>query len=154
MDKLGYEEGEEEQLQERRRKVAQDVHNLQEQVDTLHARYVGFWLFSFITTKQYPNCTCFFFSFFSLRFPHLQFEYRDPEKNFDRSKVFGPVATLIQVKDVKAATALEVSAGGKVRYFLVVNVIRARKKFDGATLMFTKCVNTNNLTVKSFEKRN
>ena len=51
------------------------------------------------------------------RFPQLQFEYRDPEKNFDRSKVYGPVATLIQIKDVKTATALEVSAGGKVRKF-------------------------------------
>ena len=51
--------------------------------------------------------------FFS-RFPQLQFEYRDPEKNFDRSKVHGLVAKLITVKDASTATALEVAAGGKV----------------------------------------
>ena len=38
LDKLEYEEGKEDDLQERRRKLAQDVHNLQEKVDTLHAR--------------------------------------------------------------------------------------------------------------------
>ena len=48
------------------------------------------------------------------RFPHLQFDYRDPEKNFDRRKVSGLVCKLIKVKDVKNATALEVAAGGKV----------------------------------------
>lgn len=48
------------------------------------------------------------------RFPHLQFDYKDPEKNFDRRKVHGLVCKLIKVKDVKTATALEVAAGGKV----------------------------------------
>lgn len=52
---------------------------------------------------------------FSFRFPQLQFDYKDPEKNFDRSKVHGLVCKLIKIKDVKMATALEVSAGGKVR---------------------------------------
>lgn len=51
---------------------------------------------------------------FYFRFPHLQFDYRDPEKNFDRRKVSGLVCKLIKVKDVKNATALEVAAGGKV----------------------------------------
>ena len=50
----------------------------------------------------------------SYRFPQLQFDYRDPEKNFDRSKVHGLVAKLVKIKDVSTATALEVSAGGKV----------------------------------------
>ena len=50
------------------------------------------------------------------RFPQLQFQYRDPEKNFDRSKVHGLVAKLVKVKDPQTATALEVAAGGKVRY--------------------------------------
>ena len=57
------------------------------------------------------NMVCLFHP----RFPNLQFEYRDPEKNFDRSKVQGLVARLIQVKDVRNATALEVTAGRKVR---------------------------------------
>ena len=48
------------------------------------------------------------------RFPQLKFQYRDPEKNFDRSKVHGLVAKLVKVKDPSTATALEVAAGGKV----------------------------------------
>lgn len=48
------------------------------------------------------------------RFPQLAFDYVDPVKNFDRSKVRGPIAKLIQVKDVSTATALEVVAGGRV----------------------------------------
>lgn len=56
----------------------------------------------------------------SFRFPQLQFDYKDPEKNFDRSKVHGLVCKLIKIKDVKMATALEVSAGGKVRELRIV----------------------------------
>jgi len=49
-----------------------------------------------------------------VRFPQLQFQYRDPERGFDRRAVHGLVARLITVKDPASATALEVSAGGKV----------------------------------------
>ena len=48
------------------------------------------------------------------RFPQLQFQYKDPERGFDRRAVHGPVARLITVKDPVTATALEVTAGGKV----------------------------------------
>ena len=48
------------------------------------------------------------------RFPNLKFEYKDPEKNFDRSKVSGLVCKLFNVKDPIHSTALEVTAGGKV----------------------------------------
>lgn len=59
--------------------------------------------------------------FFSCRFPNLQFEYKDPEKNFDRSKVHGLVARLLKVKDVKYATSLEVTAGRKVSQVTIFN---------------------------------
>ena len=39
---------------------------------------------------------------------NVDFTYRDPVKNFDRSKVKGVVATLITVKDSSTMTALEV----------------------------------------------
>lgn len=39
---------------------------------------------------------------------NVQFTYRDPTKNFDRSKVKGVVAKLIKVKDASTMTALEV----------------------------------------------
>ncbi|CAL9067896.1 unnamed protein product [Musa banksii] len=45
---------------------------------------------------------------------NVQFTYRDPTKNFDRSKVKGVVAKLIKVKDASTMTALEVAARGKL----------------------------------------
>ena len=44
----------------------------------------------------------------------LNFEYKDPHKNFDRSRVKGLVAKLVQVKDPSHSTALEVAAGGRL----------------------------------------
>ncbi|KAL6131924.1 hypothetical protein ACLB2K_070297 [Fragaria x ananassa] len=45
---------------------------------------------------------------------NVDFSYRDPVNNFDRSKVKGVVAKLIKVKDSSTMTALEVTAGGKL----------------------------------------
>ncbi|KAK9063288.1 hypothetical protein SSX86_017158 [Deinandra increscens subsp. villosa] len=50
----------------------------------------------------------------SSRLGNTEFSYRDPVKNFDRSKVKGVVAKLIKVKDKSTMTALEVCAGGKL----------------------------------------
>lgn len=50
----------------------------------------------------------------------LAFNYSDPVRGFDRSKVKGLVAKLIQVKKEDFATALEVVAGGKL-YQVVVD---------------------------------
>ncbi|XP_047983566.1 structural maintenance of chromosomes protein 2-1-like [Salvia hispanica] len=50
----------------------------------------------------------------SSRLGRVEFNYRDPEKNFDKSKVKGVVAKLIKVKDSSAVVALEVAAGGKL----------------------------------------
>ncbi len=52
---------------------------------------------------------------FYTKFPNLNFEYRDPEPNFDKNRVKGLVCNLFKLKDPKYATALEVAAGGKVR---------------------------------------
>ncbi|NXX41774.1 SMC2 protein, partial [Tricholaema leucomelas] len=48
------------------------------------------------------------------KFPHLQFKYKIPDKNWDPRCVRGPVASLIAVKDASQAKALEVVAGGKL----------------------------------------
>ena len=45
----------------------------------------------------------------SAQLASVEFKYRDPVKNFDRSKVKGVVAKLIKVKDSSAMTALEVA---------------------------------------------
>ena len=50
----------------------------------------------------------------------VNFDFRDPERNFDRSKVKGVVAKLVRVQDPKTTTALEVAAGGKL-YQVVVD---------------------------------
>ena len=50
----------------------------------------------------------------------LAFEYRDPEKGFDRSRVKGMVARLVRVSNPAAATALEIAAGSKL-YQVVVD---------------------------------
>eukprot|EP01018_Ginkgo_biloba_P015432 Gb_17843 [translate_table: standard] len=50
----------------------------------------------------------------SAQLGNVQFTYHDPVKNFDRSKVKGVVAQLIEVKDSSTMTALEVAAGGKL----------------------------------------
>jgi hypothetical protein len=45
----------------------------------------------------------------SAQLSNVQFIYRDPVRNFDRSKVKGVVAKLIKVNDSSTMTALEVS---------------------------------------------
>jgi structural maintenance of chromosome 2 len=48
------------------------------------------------------------------RLSNCQFQYADPERNFDRSRVKGIVADLVRVVDPRASTALEVVAGGRL----------------------------------------
>ena len=55
---------------------------------------------------------------FYTNYPQLNFEYKNPEPNFDRQRVKGLVCNLFKIKDVKYATALEVAAGGKVKNYL------------------------------------
>ncbi|XP_050253077.1 structural maintenance of chromosomes protein 2-1-like [Quercus robur] len=50
----------------------------------------------------------------SAQLANVEFTYRDPMRNFDRSKVKGVVAKLIKVRDSSTMTALEVTAGGKL----------------------------------------
>ena len=51
---------------------------------------------------------------FYINFPQVNFEYKNPEPNFDRQRVKGLVCNLFKVKDPKYAVALETAAGGKV----------------------------------------
>ncbi|XP_063962913.1 structural maintenance of chromosomes protein 2-like [Lytechinus pictus] len=98
MKKLGFEDGKEDDLENQHKTLSAKVDNLSDKVNALTSR-----------------------------FPNLQFEYKDPEKNFDRSKVHGLVARLVKVKDVKYATSLEVTAGRKL-YNVVVDSEQTGKK--------------------------
>nr|CAH8876488.1 unnamed protein product [Trichobilharzia regenti] len=55
----------------------------------------------------------------SAQFPQLQFEYTNPEPNFDKRRVHGPVAKLFRIKDEKYAVALEVIAENKLQNIVV-----------------------------------
>ncbi|KAK1576457.1 hypothetical protein Q3G72_014013 [Acer saccharum] len=63
----------------------------------------------------------------SAQLSNVQFSYRDPVKNFDRSKVKGVVAKLIKVKNSSTMTALEVTAGGRL-YNVIVDTENTGKQ--------------------------
>lgn len=56
----------------------------------------------------------------------LAFKYSDPVRGFDRSKVKGLVASLVNVKQPKHATALEVVAGGRLFQVVVDEAITGK----------------------------
>ena len=49
----------------------------------------------------------------------LKFEFKDPERGFDRNRIKGLIARLLKVKDPLNAIALEVTAGGKLHHVVV-----------------------------------
>jgi len=63
----------------------------------------------------------------SARLAAFEFEFASPSKGFDRSKVKGLVAKLVNVSDPAHATALEVVAGGKL-YQVVVDTVQTGKE--------------------------
>ena len=56
----------------------------------------------------------------------LAFNFSDPVRGFDRSKVKGMVARLIKVKQPENATALEVVAGGRLYQVVVDEAITGK----------------------------
>ncbi|KAI8032234.1 Structural maintenance of chromosomes protein 2-1 [Camellia lanceoleosa] len=90
LESLPYEDGQMESLQKDRAAESEIVQKLKDEIRILSAKLTN-----------------------------VDFAYRDPVKNFDRSKVKGVVAKLIKVKDGSTATALEVAAGGKLFNIIV-----------------------------------
>lgn len=70
----------------------------------------------------------------SARLSRLNFQYQDPVKGFDRSKVKGLVAKLVEVKDSKNTTALEVTAGSKLFNVVVDNQVTSKNLLDKGKL--------------------
>ncbi|KAJ4972330.1 hypothetical protein NE237_005429 [Protea cynaroides] len=85
LESVSYKEGEMEELQKGRSVELETVQKLKDEIRLLLAQVAN-----------------------------IQFTYRDPERNFDHSKVKGVVAKLVKVKDSSTMTALEVAAGGKL----------------------------------------
>ncbi|KAH9489831.1 Structural maintenance of chromosomes protein 2 [Bulinus truncatus] len=105
LKKCGYEEGSQERLIGEKRTLDEEVQSLKEKLFNLEARY-----------------------------PHLKFEYKDPEKNFNRNKVSGLVCKLFNVKDPQYSTALEVAAGGKLYNVVVDNELTGKSLLERGEL--------------------
>ncbi|KAM9398616.1 LOW QUALITY PROTEIN: structural maintenance of chromosomes protein 2 [Salvelinus alpinus] len=105
LEKLQYQDGKEEGLLERKRQLNREV-------TTLRNTYEG--LMS--------------------RFPNLRFDYSDPERGWDRSRVKGLLANLITVSDVSYSTGLEVVAGGKLYNVVVDTEVTGKKLLEKGEL--------------------
>ncbi|XP_010129016.1 PREDICTED: structural maintenance of chromosomes protein 2 [Chlamydotis macqueenii] len=105
MKKLNYEEAKEEALLAKRQALTRDVSRLRELYEDLMAK-----------------------------FPHLQFDYKYPEKNWNPKSVKGLVVSLITVKDVSKAKALEVVAGGKLYNIIVDTEVTGKKLLEKGEL--------------------
>lgn len=58
----------------------------------------------------------------------FEFQYNDPERNFDRSRVKGMVCTLFDVRDNTYSLALSMCAGGSVSTIHFVYIYNLLKK--------------------------
>ncbi|XP_009633524.1 structural maintenance of chromosomes protein 2 [Egretta garzetta] len=105
MKKLNYEEEKEATLLAKKKALTHDISCLRELYDSLMAK-----------------------------FPQLQFEYKDPEKNWSRNHVKGPVVSLITVKDLSKAKALEAVAGGKLYNIIVDTEVTGKKLLEKGEL--------------------
>ncbi|XP_010017174.1 PREDICTED: structural maintenance of chromosomes protein 2 [Nestor notabilis] len=68
------------------------------------------------------------------KFPHLRFEYKDLEKNWNPSHVKGLVVSCITVKDLSKAKALEAVAGGKLYNVVVDTEVTGKKLLEKGEL--------------------
>ncbi|XP_010133775.1 PREDICTED: structural maintenance of chromosomes protein 2 [Buceros rhinoceros silvestris] len=105
MKDLNYEEEKEEALLAKKKALIHDITQLRELYEGLMAK-----------------------------FPHLQFEYKDPEKNWNPNHVKGPVVSLITVKDLSKAKALEAVAGGKLYNIIVDTEVTGKKLLEKGEL--------------------
>ncbi|NWV28362.1 SMC2 protein, partial [Origma solitaria] len=71
---------------------------------------------------------------FTAKFPHLQFTYKHPEKNWNPDCVKGPVVSLFTVKDPSKARALEAVGGGKLYNIIVDTEVTAKKLLEKGEL--------------------
>ncbi|CAI9728869.1 maintenance of chromosomes 2-like [Octopus vulgaris] len=105
LKKLNYDEEKVKTISAERKRLFQEVQKLQEKTETLEAK-----------------------------FPQLNFEYKDPERNFNRSTVHGLLCKLVRVNSPETGTALEVVAGSKLYNIVVDNEIVGKKLVQNGQL--------------------
>ncbi|KAL6267069.1 hypothetical protein P5V15_000145 [Pogonomyrmex californicus] len=98
MQKLNYKDGYLEDLKNQKNKLITEIQPLREKLNQFESRY-----------------------------PRTRFHYQNPEPNFNVKSVKGIVCNLINLKDTRAAYALEVAAGGKL-YNVIVDTETTSKK--------------------------
>lgn len=107
LGKLGFEPGQEEEMYRRQSSLQQSIRGLRQEADSLKRKVAN-----------------------------IDFNYADPTPNFDRSKVKGLVAQLFALdKDhIKAGTALEICAGGRLYNVVVDSEVTGTQLLQGGKL--------------------
>ncbi|XP_011496174.1 PREDICTED: structural maintenance of chromosomes protein 2 [Ceratosolen solmsi marchali] len=105
LNKLNYKDGFLESLEEQKTCLKKDIKKFSDEVDHFESRY-----------------------------PQLRFYYKDPEPNFKRKSVIGLVCKSIIVKELKAAYALEIAAGGKLYNVMVDTELTGKKILKSGNL--------------------
>jgi structural maintenance of chromosome 2 len=106
IDKLGFDDSEFTSVEKKKEELEAIVMELNERCDTLSSQMQS----------------------------RLSFRYSDPVRGFDRTKVKGLVAKLIEVKNKQHSTALEVVAGGKLFQVVVDEAITGKALLDRGKL--------------------
>lgn len=107
LSKLGFEPGQEEELYKQESSLQQSIRNLRQEADALKRRVAN-----------------------------IDFNYADPTPNFDRSKVKGLVAQLFTLdkEHIRAGTALEICAGGRLYNVVVDSEVTGTQLLQGGKL--------------------
>ncbi|KAI1638130.1 RecF/RecN/SMC N terminal domain-containing protein [Biscogniauxia mediterranea] len=107
LGKLGFEPGQEEGLYKQESSLQQSIRSLRQEADALKRKVAN-----------------------------IEFNYNNPEPNFDRSKVKGLLAQLFTLDKqyIKAGTALEICAGGRLYNVVVDNEITSTQLLEGGKL--------------------
>ncbi|RYP32564.1 hypothetical protein DL766_003889 [Monosporascus sp. MC13-8B] len=105
--KLGFEPGQEEEMYRQESSLQQSIRNLRQEADALKRKVAN-----------------------------IDFNYADPTPNFDRSKVKGLVAQLFTLdkEHIRAGTALEICAGGRLYNVVVDSEVTGTQLLKGGKL--------------------
>lgn len=107
LSKLGFQPGTEQEMYKQESALQQTIRNLRQESDALKRKVAN-----------------------------IDFNYANPEPNFDRSRVKGLVAQLFSLDKqfTQAATALEICAGGRLYNVVVDNEVTGTKLLQGGRL--------------------
>lgn len=107
LGKLGWEEGKDEGMKERRRDLQENIRKLTEVTNFID-----------LTNVQQSDSL-------KRKIANIDFSYSDPTPNFDRSQVKGLIAQLFTLpeQNFKSATALEICAGGRLYNVLLFRLV-------------------------------